>query len=161
MNLFFQFTLLGVLLASLIAGFVFLKSRKPNNSAYKYALGLAIGGAFLLFWINGAVGLIGSENNDVNMMYPLLIVLLFLGSFIVKFQPRGMSFILRMAAVAQVIIPIVAVSIGLGSGQPGWPWFITIITAFFTTLWAGSATLFIKAHVFEGQKSEDSEKEVS
>ena len=45
-----------------------LVSRKTGHAAYRAALGLALGSAMLLGWVNGAVGIIGSENNEANLM---------------------------------------------------------------------------------------------
>jgi hypothetical protein len=46
-----------------------LASRKTGEAAYRAAIGLAVGSALLLGWVNGAVGIIGSEQNDANLMY--------------------------------------------------------------------------------------------
>ena len=39
--------------------------RKTGDAAYRTAVGVALAAAFLLIWVNGAVGIIGSENNDI------------------------------------------------------------------------------------------------
>ena len=51
-----------------------LASRKTGQAAYRAAVGLALGSALLLGWVNGAVGIIGSEDNEANLMYGGVIV---------------------------------------------------------------------------------------
>ena len=46
-----------------------LAARMTGNSAYRAAVGVAVVAAFLLIWINLAVGIIGSEDNPANLMY--------------------------------------------------------------------------------------------
>ena len=46
-----------------------LMARKGGTVAYRAAAGVALATVFLLVWVNGAVGIIGSENNDANLMY--------------------------------------------------------------------------------------------
>ena len=63
-----DFVIFGVLLFGV--GITYeLAARKTGNAAFKTAIGLAIFAAFLQFWMNGAVGIIGSEDNDVNLMF--------------------------------------------------------------------------------------------
>ena len=46
-----------------------LAAIKVGNIVYRSAVGFAFTAAFILIWVNGAVGIIGSENNDANLMY--------------------------------------------------------------------------------------------
>ena len=41
----------------------------PTNTAYRWAVGVALAAAFILFWVNGAVGIIGADGDDANSMY--------------------------------------------------------------------------------------------
>ncbi len=52
-----------------------LASRRTGKAAYRAAVGLAAGSALLLGWVNGAVGIIGPENNQANLMYGGVIVI--------------------------------------------------------------------------------------
>src|SRR6267378_1989324 len=45
-----------------------LVAKKMNNKAYRFAGGLAVGTAFILTWMNLAVGIIG-DDNPANFMY--------------------------------------------------------------------------------------------
>lgn len=148
MSLVLEFMLLGAFLAGLVGGFMILKRRFPDNTAYKAGLGLAVLAAFLLFWVNGAVGIIGSSNNDLNMLYIVVILIAFVGSVISRFRPKEMSLAMMVAAVALAVPG--AIALFTGEGQA-----IHVIgaTVFFGGMWAGSAILFRKASEFEGARN--------
>ena len=62
-----DFVVAGVLLFG--TGLAYeLMARKGGTVAYRAAVGIALATVFLLVWVNGAVGIIGSENNDANLM---------------------------------------------------------------------------------------------
>lgn len=122
-----------------------LAARTRSNTAYRAAAAIALAAAFILVWINGAVGIIGNENNDANVMFFGVLAIGFVGSLVARFQPQGMARALLATALAQVLVAAVALIGGLGSTGPIWPRDILILTAFFTTLWLASALLFRKA----------------
>jgi hypothetical protein len=135
-----DFVIFGSLLVA--AGVTFeLVVRKTGDWAYRCAVGLAIAAAFILVWVNGAVGIIGNEQNDANMMYGGVLGI----GIIARLRPGAMARALCATAVAQALVGVIAVSAGLGSAGPIWPWGIVLMTAFFTALWLVSAGLFQKA----------------
>ena len=58
-----DFAIFGALLVGVGVTYE-LVVRKTGDTAYRAAVGVALAAAFLLVWVNGAVGIIGSENND-------------------------------------------------------------------------------------------------
>jgi drug/metabolite transporter (DMT)-like permease len=96
-----------------------LISRKSGEAAYRTAVGLALGSVLLLAWVNAAVGIIGSEDNDANLMY---------------------GGVLAVGAIGAII----ALVGGLGSPHSG-PLEIVSANGFFVALFVGSAVLFWKA----------------
>jgi peptidoglycan/LPS O-acetylase OafA/YrhL len=124
---------------------VVLKARTPDNAAYKSAVGLALAAAFLLFWVNGAVGIIGAARDDANLMYYGVLAIGGIGAIIARFQPHGMALALIVTALAQALVAVIALIAGLGSTGPRWPWDILISTGFFVMLFVGSAWLFRRA----------------
>ena len=122
-----------------------LAVRKTDNTAYRSAVGVAIAAAFILVWVNGAVGIIGDEGNVANMMYFGVLAVGFIGAIIARFQPHGMARALFATALAQVLVAVIALIAGLGSTAPIWPRDILGATGFFAALWVGSALLFRKA----------------
>ncbi len=118
-----------------------LVSRKTGAGAYRAAVGLALGSALLLGLVNGAVGIIGSENNQANLMYGGVIVVGAIGAVIARFKPEGMARALFATALAQMLVSIVALVGRMGSGLLE----VVTINGFFVALFVGSAVLFGKA----------------
>lgn len=121
-------------------------ARKSSDTAYRAALGLTISAAFLLLWVNGAVGIIGSENNDANSMYLGVFAIGFLGSIIVRFEPRGMARVLFVTALAQALVPVIALLIWrpISWGAAG-VFGVFVLNMFFVILFVGSALMFRNA----------------
>ena len=122
-----------------------LLARKSENAAYRVAFGIGLVTAFLLVWVNGAVGIIGSENNPANLMYGGVLAVGLIGSLMARFKPRGMSRALIATALAQVVVPVVALIVWPpqttswgAAGVSG----VFVFNAFFAVLFAGSALLF-------------------
>ncbi len=131
-----DFVIFGTMLGT--AGLVLeVAYRKAGTSAYRAGVGLAVLAAFLLFWINGAVGIIGSDDNPANQMFTGVIAVAVVGAFLSRFKPMGMAVAMAAAAGAQVLAFVIALALGWG--------FIGPITLVFTALWLGSAQLFRRA----------------
>jgi hypothetical protein len=154
MPLFVEFLLLGLFGLALFGLFRFLISRVPENRYYKYGIAVGMVTGFLLFWVNGAVGIIGSENNDANMMYLLVLLLAFLASIAFGFRPERMMWVMRGSAVAFVLIAVLALVFDVGVSGPVWPWDVVWITGFFMALLLFAAWLFEQAAAVETRKDE-------
>jgi hypothetical protein len=141
-SILIKFLPLFVLAAAFIVLFTVLARRKPGNTAYKSAVGLALAAAFFLFWVNSAVGIIGDESNDANLMYLGVLAVGGIGAIVARFQPHGMARALFATALAQALVAVIALIAGLGSTGPIWPWDVLILTGFFGASWLGSALLF-------------------
>jgi hypothetical protein len=120
-----------------------LVSRKMSSGVYRAAVGLAVVTAFLLIWINAAVGIIG-DGDFPNGMYLVMFAVGFVAALIARFQPRGMSYILFAMAAAQMCIPTIALLTGTPDFSPG---VVQVfgLNAIFAVLWVGSAFLFLHA----------------
>ena len=122
-----------------------LAARMTGNIAYRAAVGVAVVAAFILIWINLAVGIIGSEDHPANLMYGGVLAVGILGALIVRFQPHGMARVLAATALVQALVGVLALIAGLGSIGANWPGAIVVLTGFFAALWLISAWLFRKA----------------
>jgi hypothetical protein len=120
-------------------------ARTTGNIAYRAAVGVAVVAAFILIWMNLAVGIIGSEDNPANLMYGGVLAVGLLGSLAARFQPLGMARALAATAFAQTLVGAVALIAGWGSTGANWPRVIVVLTAFFAALWLLSAWLFRNA----------------
>ena len=121
-----------------------LASRKTGEAAYRAAVGLALGSALLLGWVNGAVGIIGSEDNDANLMYGGVLAVGAISAIIARFKPEGMARVLFATALAQTLVAMIALVGRLGSPYSE-PLEIVTVNGFFVALFVGSAVLFWKA----------------
>lgn len=121
-----------------------LAVRKTGDAAYRAGVGVALGAAFLLLWANGAVGLIGSENNEANLMYFGVLAVGVLGAFLARFQAAGLARALFATALAQALVAAIALFAGLGGPANG-PFEIVAVNAFFVALFAGAGFLFREA----------------
>jgi hypothetical protein len=127
-------------------GLTFVLVAKAGNSAYRFAFGVALAAAFLLVWLTGAVGIIGSEDNNANVMYFGVLAVGIVGAIIARFRPHGMARALFATALAQALVAVIALIITLGS-----PWSppgvlgTLILNGFFVGLFVGSAWLFREA----------------
>jgi len=131
-----DFAIFGAMLAC--AGGAFeLAARMTRNTAYRAAVGVALAAAFLLVWANGAVGIIGSEDNPANLMFDGVLVVGLVGAAVARFRPQGMARALVATALAQAAVAVIAAVAGMG--------YIFVATAFFGALWLASAWLFRRA----------------
>jgi hypothetical protein len=138
-----DFAFFGALLVG--AGVTYeLAARKTGNTAYRAAVGVALAAAFILVWMNLAVGVIGTERDDANLMYGGVLAVGIIGAIIARFQPDGMARALFATALAQALVAVIALFAGLGSPWSG-PGEILILNGFFVALFVGSAWLFRKA----------------
>ena len=139
-----DFAVIGVMLFGACGAYE-LAARMTGNIAYRAAVGVAVVAAFILIWINLAVGIIGSEDNPANLMYGGVLAVGILGALIVRFQPHGMARALAATALVQALVGVIAMIAGLGSTGANWPEAIVVLTGFFAALWLISAWLFRKA----------------
>jgi hypothetical protein len=119
-------------------------AKMTGNTAYRAAVAVALAAAFLLVWVNGAVGIIGTEGNPANLMYGGVLAAGIIGAGIARFRPDGMARALAAMALAQVLVVVIAVVAGMGyPASP--PLEILGVNALFVALWLLSAWLFRKA----------------
>lgn len=131
-----DFVVFGAMLVGACGSYE-LAARKTGNKAYRAAVGVALAAAFILVWMNLAVGIIGDEDNPANLMYGGVLAVGIIGVIIARFQPHGMVRALVATALAQASVAAIALIAGLGS--------TLILTGFFVALWLTSAWLFRKA----------------
>lgn len=119
-----------------------LITAKSGNAAYKVAVGFALFTGFFLILSNLAVGIIGSENNDVNSLYFGVIFIGIIGAFIARFKPRGLSITLIAMAFTQAIISAFALFSGMADVPDSSVYEILTVNGFFITLFIVAAMLF-------------------
>ena len=121
-----------------------LVTRRNAGGLYRAATAVGLGTGFLLLWVNGAVGLIGSEDNPANLLYGGVLVLGAIGAVFARLEPAGMAAALVVVALAQFAVPLIALLFWPGDFRPGVTQVI-VLNFCFVLLFLGSALLFRQA----------------
>lgn len=140
----FDFAVFGAMLLAAGAAFEFL-ARTPGGAAYRAGASVAILTAFVLVWAVGAVGVIGNERDDINLMFAGVLAVGLVGAAVARFRPAGMARAMLAVAAAQVAVPVIGLVLNLGSVEVISPVEVIIVTGVFTALWITAAALFHKA----------------
>lgn len=122
-----------------------LAIRKGGSMAYRLGAGLAVLVSFLLIWVNGAVGVIGDEDNPANLMFIAIIAVAAAGSVIARFQASGMARTMLAAFVLTAAIAAAAPVFGWGADEPPGTAGLMMLIGGFAAMWGLSAALFAKA----------------
>ena len=144
----FPWTLSDIIIAgammAIVGGGLELALRMRNR-AYTFGAGAALAASFLLFWVTGAVGIIGSERDDANLLFLAVILVALLGAIAATFRPRRMAAAMTVAAAAQFLVPFIAWAAFPESREAILRPEVPVSTIFFTGLWLASAWLFRRA----------------
>jgi hypothetical protein len=117
-----------------------------GRSAHRRGLALAIGSACFLFWLVGALGLVGTEGDRADLMYLGVILIGVVGTAISRLRSRGMARTLAAMALAIATAMVVVFAAGLipdynTAGE------IVGLHAMFIALFGAAAWLFRRAAV--------------
>ena len=131
----FDFVFAAVLFGSVGLAFEFIV-RKSISIAYRCGAALAVIAAFLTIWVNGAVGMIGSEDNPYNFLFLGVLVIALIGAIVARFRPDGMVRAMAAAGIAQAALS----AFGLPTDVRG-----AMFSMAFTAFWLVAAALFWSA----------------
>jgi hypothetical protein len=140
----FDFVFAGVLLYG-TTGLIDLAIRKGGSTAYRLGAALAVLVSFLLVWVNGAVGVIGNEDNPANLMFIGIIAVALAGSALVRFEARGMSRAMLLACALTAAIAVAALASGWGADEQPGAVGLAMLIGGFAAMWGLSSALFAKA----------------
>jgi hypothetical protein len=110
-------------------------TRISSNRWYRAGVGAAVVGGFMVVWVNGAVGMIGNENNAYNLLFLGAIVVGAIGALIAWFKPAGMARALYATAIVHGLVSVVAI-------MAGWDLRGAVLSLFFVLPWLFSAGMF-------------------
>lgn len=133
-----DFIVMGVMLV-IACGLYELGAWLSGNLAYRAGFGLAALTGFLTVWVNLAVGMLGSENDIVNLIFAGVLLVAAAGALVAALKPRGMARAMIAAAIAQLA------AAGAGLAMGGFETRELVLTAMFALPWLVSAALFNKA----------------
>ncbi|MEA3031485.1 MAG: hypothetical protein QOG13_2810 [Sphingomonadales bacterium] len=131
----FDFVVAAVLFGSVGLTFELIVRRSPSL-AYRAGAALAVFTAFLTIWVNGAVGMIGSEGNPYNLLFGGVLAIALIGAMVARFEPAGMARAMVAAAIAQAAVA----AFGLSADVLG-----SVLSMAFAAPWLLAAALFWKA----------------
>jgi hypothetical protein len=132
-------------LVGVVGGLFELAARASGSWAYRGGAGLALLTSFLLVWINGAVGIIGNEDNRANLVFGVIILMAIAGTIVAKARAAGMVRGMAVATVAQAVVGLVVFAQGIAANEPPGAFGMLVLIEGFALLWAGSALLFRRA----------------
>ena len=141
-----DFLIMGSILVFIATAYELI-ARKSEKIKYRAGFGIGLLGAFLLIWVNGAVGIIGNEGQDVNLLFVAVLLVGLVGSLLVKFKARGMAKTLFAVAAIQMAVPIAGLIIWPPpdtSWSPG-VFGVFLMCGFFAMLFLVSGLLFQQA----------------
>ena len=99
----------AALMLSALCGVVQLAVRRSSKATFRWAMALAALGGFAVIWVNLAVGIVASEDNDYNSVFFLIILATIAASMVVRVKAEAMAKILPVTAGALLV--------ALGVGQ--------------------------------------------
>ena len=109
----------------------------PRGS-YLAGMFLAVVACVSQFWVNAAVGIIGQESDDRNLLFNGVVLAAVLGMFITRLAPRGMSLVMALAAILQAALIVCGLLLEWGRE--------IFLTTPFALLWLASAVCFHNAN---------------
>lgn len=123
-----------------------LAARRAPNFAYLAGAASALAAGFGLIVVNGAVGLVGSEDEAHNLWFLAVILVAIAGTVMARGRPRGMARTMLAAAATHILVSVALLveAAGVSDGDPRME---IVGLAMFAAIWLVSAGLFRRAGV--------------
>ena len=113
--------------------------------AYRAGIAVALGAAFLLIWINLAVGIVGNEDDPHNAAYFAEVLVAAATAFTAALRPGGMARAMLATAGFQLLVTALAAAGGWGASEPPGAIGPFGLNMAFALLWLISGALFWRA----------------
>ncbi len=126
-------------------GAIELGSRMSRDVSYRAGTLVAVAAAALLLWVNAAVGIFGSEDNDANVIFGVVLLVAVGGTLLARLRAAGVARAMRAAAVTQLMVGIAGWSAGWTSPGTAGLYEAMISTTVFGAMWLTAAALFDRA----------------
>lgn len=139
----FDFVFAAFILLTGCLLFDFAARRAPNFS-YLAGAGAALAAGFGLVVVNGAVGLVGSENEAHNLLFGLPILVAIAGAAVARGRAEKLAAAMLAAGVAHIAVSA-ALLIRAGGRSDGDPLAEVVGLSVFAAIWLASAWLFRNA----------------
>lgn len=113
-----------------------------GNIAYRAAVSVALGAAFILVWMSLGVGILGSDGDPADLMYVAVLAVGMIGAIIARFRANGMARALFATALAHALVVVIALIMGKHQAEVSSVPEVVILNGLFIVLFVGSAMLF-------------------
>ena len=123
----------AVVIIGLVGTAFELTVRASSSYAYRGGIASALAAGFLIVWANGAVGMIGNEDNHYNLLFLGVICLALVGAIVARFRATGLAIAMLVAGFAHIAIAAGGTVTDLRGA---------VISALLGSLWLISAALF-------------------
>lgn len=128
---------LGALAVILLGGGIAFIETRRHPFSFRAGAALALGLAFLTSWANPAIGMIGNESNQANLIFLGVLAVGLAGAVRARFQPRGLAYAMVATAAAQLAVGLIAFVAALPLPQ--------VHNAILAGLWALAGVLIRRA----------------
>ena len=118
-----------------------LAARNAPDFSYLAGAGTALAAGFGLFFVNGAVGLVGSEDEAHNLWFFVAVVVAIAGAVIARGRRGTLALTMFAAGLTHIIVSAVLL-VRAGGVSDGSPLAEFVGLSFFAALWLASAQLF-------------------
>jgi hypothetical protein len=136
-----DFVIMGAMFFGTGLAYLFV-TRKSGHAAFKAAVAFALFTGFFMIWSNLAVGIIGSENNAINLLYFGVIGTGVIGAIISRFEPEPLAKVMYIMAALTSVIAITAIVLGMHHLPESSLIEIAGVNGFFMFLFVVSGLLF-------------------
>lgn len=149
-----DFLVWGLMLAT-VGGLFELAVRISPNRAYRTGFGLALMAAFLVVWVNLAVGIVGSDDNPSDAFFFWALGVGIVAALVARLKASGMVYAMLATAAG-----LAAAFIAAQASARDELWVSPVLEAFgtgvFALMFLGAAALFRKAASDERHSSSSS-----
>jgi len=122
-----------------------LAVRMTSNRLCRAGAALALGAAFAMMWINGAVSILGDDASRAKPLFLIVTIVAIGGAALARLRPAGMARAMAATAAAQAAIPLIAQLAGIGVGAGPDVAKAALLTTGFVALWLAAGWLFARA----------------
>lgn len=136
-----DFLIMGIMLAG-ACGLYEAATRMSGNLFYRAGAAVAVLTGFLTVWSNLAVGIIGNENDALNLMFFGVVAIALFGALAVRLRAPALAKVMAAAGVAQLLATFVGWT--MAGWEPGVP-----ISLCFAAPWLLAGELFRRAGLQE------------
>jgi len=117
-----------------------------ERNLYRGGVVTALAAAFVEIWMNLAVGIVGNEDNPVNLGFYLVVVTAGACAFTARLRPDGMArAMLAVGAMQALLALVVATAPSTARDDPMGPIGVLMLSGGFSLLWLLSAAFFHKS----------------